>query len=59
LKLRVEIDTRAHEHLLGIRAHRFVVDGDGYRGVTAMAFFEPEALFGTALYWQTRRGPER
>jgi predicted nucleotidyltransferase component of viral defense system len=49
LKLKVEINTREHTHLLGIKSYPFAVDNDWYRGKTEIASFEPEELFGTKL----------
>lgn len=49
LKLKVEINTREHEHLLGIKSYPFAVDSDWYQGKTEIASFEPEELFGTKL----------
>lgn len=49
LKLKVEINTREHEHLLGIKSYPFAVDSDWYQGKTDIASFEPEELFGTKL----------
>ena len=49
LKLKVEINTREHTHLLGIKSYPFAVDSDWYRGNTEIASFEPEELFGTKL----------
>jgi len=49
LKLKVEINTREHENLLGIRQYPFSVENDWYRGQTEIASFEPEELFGTKL----------
>ena len=49
LKLKVEINTREHTHLLGIKHYPFAVDSDWYRGKTEIASFEPEELFGTKL----------
>uniref|UniRef100_E6PP60 Protein containing DUF1814 n=1 Tax=mine drainage metagenome TaxID=410659 RepID=E6PP60_9ZZZZ len=49
LKLKVEINTREHEHLFGIRPYPFAVDSDWYRGEAEIASFEPEELFGTKL----------
>lgn len=48
-KLKVEINTREHVHLLGIKVYPFAVDSDWYRGNTEIASFEPEELFGTKL----------
>ncbi len=49
LKLKVEINTREHTHLLGIKSYPFAMDNDWYRGKTEIASFEPEELFGTKL----------
>lgn len=49
LKLKVEINTREHEHLLGIRYYPFAMESDWYQGKTEIASFEPEELFGTKL----------
>lgn len=49
LRLKVEINTREHEHLLGIRTYPFAVANDWYQGETGIASFEPEELFGTKL----------
>ncbi|WP_066919140.1 nucleotidyl transferase AbiEii/AbiGii toxin family protein [Steroidobacter denitrificans] len=49
LKLKVEINTREHENLFGIRHYPFAVDNDWYRGKVEIASFEPEELFGTKL----------
>lgn len=49
LKLKVEINTREHEDLFGIRRYPFAVENDWYQGKTEIASFEPEELFGTKL----------
>jgi predicted nucleotidyltransferase component of viral defense system len=49
MKLKVEINTREHEHLLGIKYYPLAVDSDWYQGETEIASFEPEELFGTKL----------
>ncbi len=49
LKLKVEINTREHGSLLGIKHYPFAVENDWYRGKTEIASFEPEELFGTKL----------
>jgi len=49
LKLKVEINTREHASLLGVRRYPFAVENDWYRGTTEIASFEPEELFGTKL----------
>ena len=49
LRLKVEINTREHGSLLGIRPYPFVVASEWYQGKTEIASFEPEELFGTKL----------
>jgi len=49
LKLKVEINTREHESMFGVRSYPFVVDSDWSQGRTEIASFEPEELFGTKL----------
>jgi predicted nucleotidyltransferase component of viral defense system len=49
LKLKVEINTREHESLFGIRSYPFAVDSDWYQGKVEVASFDPEELLGTKL----------
>jgi len=49
LKLKVEINTREHGTLLGIKSYPFAVDSGWFRGRVEIASFEPEELFGTKL----------
>lgn len=49
LKLKVEINTREHSSLFGIRSYGFAMDNDWYQSKTEIASFEPEELFGTKL----------
>lgn len=49
LKLKVEINTREHSPLFGIRSYPFEVTNDWYQSKTEIASFEPEELFGTKL----------
>jgi predicted nucleotidyltransferase component of viral defense system len=49
LKLKVEINTREHGSLLGIRRYPFAVENSWYQGKANVASFEPEELFGTKL----------
>ncbi len=49
LKLKVEINTREHASLLGVRRYPFAVENDWHRGKAEIASFEPEELFGTKL----------
>lgn len=49
LKLKVEINTREHENLYGIKKYAFEVDSRWHRAKTEIASFEPEEIFGTKL----------
>jgi hypothetical protein len=49
LKLKVEVNTREHGSLLGIRKHPFVVDSSWYQSGANIASFEPEELVGNKL----------
>jgi hypothetical protein len=49
LKLKVEINTREHASLLGVRRYPFAVENDWYHGKAEIVSFEPEELFGTKL----------
>jgi predicted nucleotidyltransferase component of viral defense system len=49
LKLKVEINTREHQSLLGLRRYPFEVQNDWFSGQTELLSFEPEEIFGTKL----------
>ena len=49
LKLKIEINTREHENLYGIKKYAFEVDSRWHRVKTEIASFEPDELFGTKL----------
>ena len=49
LKLKVEINTREHEFLFGVRAYPFAVENGWYQGQAEIVSFVPEELFGTKL----------
>lgn len=49
LKLKVEINTREHEPLHGIKAYPFAVENPWFTGKTEIRSYEPEELFGTKL----------
>jgi predicted nucleotidyltransferase component of viral defense system len=49
LKLKVEINTREHEALLGYRRYPFAMSSDWYSAQAELVSFEPEELFGTKL----------
>jgi len=49
LKLKVEINTREHGSLYGIRQYPFEIDSSWHQAKTDILSFEPEELFGTKL----------
>jgi predicted nucleotidyltransferase component of viral defense system len=49
LKLKVEINTREHGSLLGIKSYAFAVESGWYRAKADIACFEAEEVFGTKL----------
>jgi predicted nucleotidyltransferase component of viral defense system len=49
MKLKVEINTREHESLYGLRRYPFAFDSDWYRARAELVSYEPEELFGTKL----------
>ncbi len=58
LKLKIEINTREHSFLHGVRIYPFEVRSDWYEGRADVASFEPEELFATKLraLLQRRKG---
>ena len=49
LRLKVEINTREHKSLYGIKRYPFEIDSRWYQAKTEILSFEPEELFGTKL----------
>lgn len=49
LRLKIEINTREHENLLGMRKYPFVVESGWYQGKSHIVSFQPEEVFGTKL----------
>lgn len=49
LKVKVEINTREHQSLYGIKQYPFEIDSRWHQAKTNIASFEPEELFGTKL----------
>ncbi len=49
LNLKVEINTREHGSLYGIKPYPFEIDSRWHQAETEIASFEPEELFGTKL----------
>lgn len=49
LKVKVEINTREHKNLLGLKPYPFEIESDWFQGKTEILSFGPEELFGTKL----------
>ena len=49
LKLKVEINTREHKSLYGIKHYPFEIESRWYQAKAEISSFEPEELFGTKL----------
>jgi predicted nucleotidyltransferase component of viral defense system len=49
LKLKVEINTREHQPLYGLRPYPFEVNNDWHQAKVEIISYEPEELFGTKL----------
>ncbi len=49
LKLKVEINTREHKSLLGLKRYPFAVSSPWFSGTSDIVSYEPEELFGTKL----------
>jgi len=45
LKVKVEINTREHDSVLGIQQYPLVVENGWYQATTSIALFAPEELF--------------
>jgi len=59
LKLKVEINTREHQNLHGLKAYPFEVKSDWHQAKTEIVSFEPEELFGTKLRALLQRNKNR
>ncbi|MDQ5936000.1 MAG: hypothetical protein QG574_3321 [Cyanobacteriota bacterium erpe_2018_sw_21hr_WHONDRS-SW48-000092_B_bin.40] len=49
LKLKIEINTREHKNLHGIRMYPFEVNSEWFKSNAQVSSFQPEELFGTKL----------
>lgn len=49
LKLKIEINTREHENLIGLKTYPFAVGNGWYTGEAEIVSFAPEEVFGTKL----------
>ncbi|MBI3055192.1 MAG: nucleotidyl transferase AbiEii/AbiGii toxin family protein [Betaproteobacteria bacterium] len=58
LRLKIEINTREHDSLLGVKSYPFEVVNSWHQSKAQIASFEPEELFGTKLraLLQRRKG---
>ena len=58
LKLKVEINTREHFSVLGVRRMRFMLDNPWHAGAAKVLTYEPEELLGTKLraLYQRKKG---
>ena len=54
-KLKIEINTREHENLDGIRTYPFAVENPWFSGKVTIASFECEEVFGTKLRVRLQR----
>jgi predicted nucleotidyltransferase component of viral defense system len=59
LKLKVEINTREHRNLLGLKTYPFEVASDWHQAKAELVSFEPEELFGTKLRALLQRDKHR
>ena len=59
LKLKVEINTREHQNLYGLKVYPFDLSSDWHTAATQVVSFEPEELFGTKLRALLQRSKNR
>lgn len=59
LKLKVEINTREHQSLYGLKEYPFKMISDWHTAATQVVSFEPEELFGTKLRALLQRSKNR
>ena len=59
LKLKVEVNTREHAGLHGLKSYPFEVANDWHRAKTEIASFTPEEMFGTKLRALLQRSKNR
>lgn len=59
LKLKIEMNTREHENLFGLKAYPFEMLSDWHQAKTEIVSFEPEELFGTKLRALLQRNKNR
>ena len=59
LKLKIEINTREHQNLHGLKTYPFEIVSDWHHAKTNIVSFEPEELFGTKLRALLQRDKHR
>lgn len=59
LKLKIEINTREHQNLHGLKSYPFEVNSDWHQAKADIVSFEPEELFGTKLRAMLQRHKNR
>lgn len=59
LKLKLEINTREHQNLYGLKVYPFELASDWHTAATQIVSFEPEELFGTKLRALLQRSKNR
>lgn len=59
LKLKVEINTREHQNVHGLKPYPFEVKSDWYQAKAEIVSFEPEEIFGTKLRALLQRDKNR
>lgn len=59
LKFKVEVNTREHQNLHGLKTYPFEVVSDWHKASTGIVSFEPEEIFGTKLRALLQRNKNR
>lgn len=59
LKLKVEINTREHQNLHGLKSYPFEIASDWHQAKAEIVSFEPEEIFGTKLRALLQRDKHR
>ena len=59
LKIKIEINTRDHKNLYGIKSYPFELNSSWYQAKTEILSFEPEELLGTKLKALLQRNKNR
>lgn len=59
LKLKIEVNTREHNSLYGLKDYPFAVESDWYQSEARITSFEPDEIFGTKLRALLQRNKNR